>query len=223
MSKKSKAQQEQFEKFLPTFLGDHDPRTPLHVDFAGNDGFVPAEVLDINDYYNDLTRFNAVGSRAVKSGKIIHLPVIDVDGGAQLQKVKNGTKVVLGVGYSGTHEPTSMLRDLLMDHDIDSEVFTVPAFSHGIMSGMSFNRMQPKALVLRSESPDAFEVIDSTSDGHHHLYIQENFSDTDHKTFIKELGTLGVIGPDWQKLVEQERMGIVRTPWTTKDYRHFSS
>lgn len=193
----------------------HLSRTPLHVPFSSGTNCVPAEELKMGET-DDPERFNAIGSLLFNSTK--HRPVIDVDGGARVQKKKGGSKVILRAAYEGTYRPDSMLRDILGDHGIETEVFTHPVIGHSRMGiGSYIDRMQVGAIVLRSSDKHTFEVVDSTSESHSHLYIQESFSKGDHGKLIKELGSVGMISPGWQALVAQEGMSIVRTPWTEKE------
>jgi hypothetical protein len=190
-------------------------RTPLHVPFSLDANLTPAEKLDVSEFDNPEC-FNAVGSLMVGSRK--HKPVIDVDGGARTQKVKKGSKVILQAAHDGTYSPDSMLRDVLGDYGIEAEIFTCPILTKGMMSiHTSIDRLQVGSIILRSLEADIFEAVASTSKDHSHLYIQKGFLPGDHKTLIKELGSVGIISPGWQALVAQEGMGIVRTPWTEKE------
>jgi hypothetical protein len=194
-------------------------RTPLHVDFEAGSNKVPAKEIDIYKRDGaqsvfDFEYFNAIGSRLL-NGKA-HKPILDVDHGAIIQNVR-GSKAILGANHKGTYRPISMLRDLLGDHQIDLEVFEYPELRHVHMTGRDeLNAIRVGSVVLRHKEPDVFEEMPSTTDNHSHLYIQQEFSDSDHSSLITELGALGIISEDWENLVEQEGMGIVRTPWTVK-------
>lgn len=201
-------------------------RTPLHVNFSAL-GDAPSEQIINYEQHGDKSvydpkHFNAIGSKIVYANE--HKPVLDVDGGARLQNSLRGSKLILSTAYGGSYTPDSSLRDVLGDNDIDLEVFTHPTFDYNSFTKNSnYKKMSVGAIVLRSTRGSIFEVFDSTQKGHSHVYIQQKFSASDHQELIKELGTVGVIGPDWQKIVEKEGMGVLRTPWTTKPIREKSS
>lgn len=206
-------------------------RTPLHVDYGRGPGFAPSrEAASIED----ADEFNAVGSRVNRSSTDLlaeaHLPVLDLDGGAKVQVVKAGSKAILyanPVGgaerekLAGKYGPSSMLRDVLGDNGIDVEVFQSGVQTYSPFTERSYyhgNRVV--ALALRTKEPEVFVAIDSTQEGHSHLYIQQPFSAEDHKTLIDELGNTGVVSEHWQQLTAREGMGIVRTPWTKRKGIH---
>jgi hypothetical protein len=203
-------------------------RTPLHVDFPdrSDDEITQAEQLDVTEIDDDPERFNAVGSRFA-SGANVHTPVIDIDGGAMFQQVARGkSKVIIHPAHSGDQEfpkygPTSLIKDVLGDYGIDVEVFQQPEEQYAsMMASYQVVGLRLTSLVLRSDDPDMFDAADSTQRGHNHLYIQTTFEDVDHRTLISELGSLGIVSRRWQKIVSQEGMGIVRTPWTEKAITH---
>ncbi|OVE79308.1 hypothetical protein BVY00_00570 [bacterium G20] len=205
-------------------------RTPLHVDYGPGPGFVPSRIAEtIVDEYE----FNAVGSKVSRRDGLLeetHLPVLDIDGGAKVQTVGIGSKALIGAlhlypdearKYAGKYGPASLLRDVLGDNGIDLEVFESGVTSYSrTMQRTNFHGSRVVALALRTKAPDTFVAVDSTQEGHSHLYIQQPFGAEDHKTLIGELGNVGVIGEEWQQLTEREGMGIVRTPWTERKRFH---
>lgn len=220
----------------------HWQRTPLHVDFQeGSHGetsesaFPKATTTVHTDFAED---FNAIGSRVKDSANAVHLPVLDLDGGAETQAVK-GSKVMIGkspakrvsyqIGLSRysfkpeakSYGPRSLLRDVLGDNGIDLEVFEFPVTEYSRMTAQtSIVGTQVTAIVLRATESGIFEVAQSTQEGHSHLYIQAPFSDDDHRTLISELGSIGMISPHWEEITEAHGMGIVRSPWTKKAVTH---
>jgi hypothetical protein len=193
-------------------------RTPLNVAFSTRSAHMPARTVNSRDLRSK-SKFNAVGSLAVYTdNKPFHLPVIDVDGGAMVQSVRKGSKVVVNAEYDGELKAESMLRDVLGDNGIDLEIFAVPAFYFDRFSGRGFSHMDVGAITLRSAKKDVFVARDSTSQGHSHLYIEQAFSPEDHTVLLQELGAIGVISPGWLEMTENEGMGIVRTPWTKKEF-----
>lgn len=214
--------------YLSYSTNESQTRTPLHVPFpdkllsyAKSQQITDFEQEGESNVHNP-TLFNAVGSKVL--WKDTHKPVVDADGGARVQTVRRGSKVIIISGYLGTYRPDSTLRDVFGDNNIDSEVFTYPVLEHSKFTGQT-NLIGQKstALVLRSKESDMFETFDSTTENHSHLYIQQEFSSSDHSELIKELGSIGIISPQWQELVEQEGMGVVRTPWTEKKVSQKSS
>jgi hypothetical protein len=195
-------------------------RTPLHVPFSSRTNCAPGEPLNILEKeHEDQARFNAIGSRLLGSSGI-HKPVLDIDGGAE---VRNSDKAIIYAAYQGYFGPESDIEDLLGDNKISVTIFERPPYLDD--SSHFTPKITPggvRALVLRSPRP-IFETADSTSKGHSHLYIQQEFNDWDHRTLIKELGKLGIVAPAWQAMTEQEGMSIVRTPWTEKEITHFPS
>lgn len=190
-------------------------RTPLHVDYGSlPGGFARAQETH---QVNDEEIFNAIGSR-VWTNPEVHLPVLDLDHGATVQAIKLGSKAVVFASSKGKYDPSSLLRDVLGDNGIDAEVFRSPTMEHSnFMQRTYFRGMAVTSLALRSKDTDVFVAVDSTQERHSHLYIQQAFSDEDHKTLIDELEELGVITPTWRSIVEQEGMGVVRTPWTKRE------
>lgn len=184
-------------------------RTPLTVAFGGR--YAPAAELD-PQHLTSRTLFNAIGSRCVGMGS--HLPVLDVDGGVRLSKYGNVSKAIIGAAYKGRYTPESHLRDVLGDHGIELEVFSYPDLQY---SRLGYDSVVQKVatLVLRTQSP-IFDAVASTHEDHSHLYINTSFSDGDHTLLIDELAKVGVVSENWQKIAQQEGMGIVRTPWTEK-------
>lgn len=205
-------------------------RTPLHIDFPRNKGagdFAPP--YDVEDL-SDPEEFNAIGSR-VQAGGPTHLPIIDADGGAILQAVK-GSKVILGAVYDNcrnddeppAYRPRSLLRDVLGDNGIDLEVFDQPEQKWSSMM-QSYHTVGQRvtSIVLRAPEEGAFDVVDSTHDGHSHVYIQHNFQELDHRTLIAELGNIGIISRAWQELTQKENQGFLRAPWVEKSVAHMPS
>ncbi|GEM_PF-4328426 len=195
-------------------------RTPLHIAFGEGPDFAPAELATDK---NDPASFNAIGSQnsyephRFGSDKL-HLPVIDVDGGVALQTVKTGSKAILTACHrNGEYTSDSLLRDVLGDHGIDLEVFQRSSVRPSMFGATAIALSQVEAIVLRSKNSGIFEAVDSTSEGHGHLYIQEAFGTSDHTTLIQELGKVGIISEAWLGLTEEAGMGIVRTPWTQKE------
>jgi hypothetical protein len=206
------------------------PRTPLHISFDSKSNKVPARPLpSFDDEFK--TRFNAVGSRVINRSGEIHLPVLDVDGGVIVQTrpfkphQSSSVKAILKAQYPGEYTANNDLKDVLGDYGFDLEVFQIPQLTHSNFTMATyFECMRVNALVLRSKDSEVFDAVDSTQKGHNHLYIQREFEEGDHITLIRELGAVGIISSDWQSMVEQEGMGIVRTPWTKKDVsRHRAS
>jgi hypothetical protein len=99
---------------------------------------------------------------------------------------------------SDTYTPQSVLVDVLGDYGIEAEIARSPSFMIG----------------LRSARKGAFEAFQPSEGDHSHLYIQTEFSVTDHQTLMNELRRLGIIGEAWHWLTEEADMGIVRTPWS---------
>lgn len=221
-------------RIVPTDLSaepDNHLRTPLHIDYPEKSWAEPAAAAPIEaGEIGDPDIFNAVGSLHERGQPKVHRPVIDVDGGARLQEVR-GSKVIARAYPDHDHDreetpsygPNSLLRDVLGDNGIDLEVFsaTTEKWSH-MMQSYSLAGKRVTAIVLRERDgkKDMFDVVDSTQEGHSHLYIQRAFNDTDHQTLISELGNLGIISRRWQEITEQAGMGIVRTPWTEKEVSH---
>lgn len=203
------------------FARGEQSRTPLHIQFSWH-GKEPAQPISreaqgANSILNP-NLFNAIGSKLVRGTG--HKPVLDVDGGALIQEVTTGSKVIMNAAYNGEYAPTSMLRDVLGDNGIDAEVFT---FSRAV-SHLSDNiNTRVSAVVLRSKDKGVFEAVDSTTERHSHVYIQQELSDSDHSTLLQELGALGIVSSSWLKMVENEGMGVLRTPWTEKAPRHHRS
>ena len=145
-------------------------------------------------------------------------------GGATVQSIRQGSKVVLGSHYSGRNDPKSMLRDVLGDNCIELEVFPQAAFSYDRWDNQHrYSHMDVGAIALRSVKKDVFLAIDSTSKGHSHLYIEKAFSTSDHAVLLQELGAIGVISSGWLQMAEREGMGVVRTPWTQKEFKEMPS
>lgn len=190
-------------------------RIPLHINFDGMPSPLPSERLTRAET-EDPVRFNAVGSRNLTAGGRgrLHLPVIDVDGGALM--TSTGTEAMLNVSHPCVSGSSDTLRNLLGDHGIDLMVLG----SHRRRLGSGID---PRAIVLISPQEDMLETVSSTREGRSHLYIQKVFTSGDHATLIQELGQLGIISPGWQAMTEEGGMGIVRTPWTTKAAHHVSS
>lgn len=206
--------------------GVHAQRTPLHVEFGTGPDFAPATPLE---HLGDAETFNAVGSRGIALSpypkqKEVHLPVIDVDGGAAVHQRKFGSKAILYATRAGTYRPTSRLRDVLGDNGIDLEVFEAVSASFGNFLARTYvDGKVVTALALRSKESDLFEVAASTQQNHNHLYIQRAFSSEDHDDLIHELAETGIITEEWRQLTEESGMGIVRTPWTEKAITHWPS
>jgi hypothetical protein len=204
-------------------------RTPLHVEYGSGPNFAPSGPIG-NEYITDEKAFNAVGSRSW-SKPDFHLPVLDLDGGAGVQLVGSGSKAIINAdprtSFQETmdmYTPHSILRDILGDNKIEVEIFEEPVSEYdSLTTNHHYLGSRVTSLALRSKDRGMFDVADSTQQGHSHLYIQHLFSDTDHQALITELGTIGIISPIWQKLVEDEGMGIVRTPWTQKEVAHRGS
>lgn len=210
--------------------GEELERTPLSVVYKPNPNKYSRDPGTFSDPQavdpEDKAKFNAVGSRirsAGSSAQAQHLPIVDVRGRVESQShMVRGSKVVVGISYADTtndigtnYSPRSLLRDVLGDNGIDTEV-SEPANTlfdrlNGAERGLGHSSL---TLALRSREPGAFYVADSGEEGHGHLYIQTAFSETDYSTLIAELGELGVISPAWQRFTEEHGMGIVRTPWT---------
>lgn len=209
-------------------------RIPLHIDFPERpaaDGFATPSRIEFGYARSSPEMFNAVGSRVDDGVNEVHLPVIDVDGGAELQEVHD-SKVILMADPNRqrtdkeipSYGPHSLLRDVLGDNGIEVEVFDYPVEQYAKMMATNYIVGQRvAALVLRSKGQGVFDVVDSTKNGHNHVFIQRPFQELDHKRLIEELGRLGIISPSWQGIVEDEGMGIVRTPWTEKSAKHISS
>jgi len=197
-------------------------RQALHVDFSSDGNIVPAECID-DESVHDPSVFNAIGSLAFSGDGAArgHLPVVDVDGGVDIQSTPRKQKAILGAKHKGFHKPKSMLRDVLGDYGIDLEVFPEVKDGYSRYTGRYYQQVV-SALVLRS-ARDIFEHVESTTRGNHHLYIQELFSEADHAVLIEELCATGIVSERWRKLVEQETMGVVRTPWTKKDYSRMNA
>lgn len=195
-------------------------RTPLHVNFGPGPDFAPSRPAE---GIEDRNEFNAVGSRGAKIGPEGHLPVLDLDGGGTVQSVNVGSKAILyaihKIGfqsrrpYVGKYGPNSILRDVLGDHRLDLEVFE-SLVGQGIGSPIG---SAVTAIVLRSKERDMFAAVDSTQEGHSHLYIQNHFNGADHGTLLGELARIGILDKEWLRLAEQEGMGIVRAPWTKRE------
>ncbi len=198
-------------------------RTPLHVDYGPGPGFAPSRRVEDKEVLTNEDGFNAVGSRVDNSDTEIHLPVLDLDGGAKVQAVKVGSKAVLFAAPRdkelefGKYGPNSLLRDVLGDNRIDVEVFTSPVNRYSKMMQCTYYEGDAvTALALRSREPGVFRAVESTQDEHGHLYIQQVFGVEDHKALLTELGSIGIIDEEWRQLAEREGMGIVRTPWTKR-------
>jgi hypothetical protein len=201
-------------------------RTPLHVEFDNSRHIVSSQTLH-GDHVpygpQDPNSFNAVGSLnyTSKGAGNYHLPVINTDGGASVQQVNYGSKLIIRAAHEGTYAPDSLLKDLLGDYGIDLEVFSYPQLEHSVMMGETYYKgMRVDSLVLRSALRNVFDVAPSTQKNHNHLYIQQAFEKGDHEILISELGRLGIVSPRWQQITEAEGMGIVRTPWTDKEISH---
>jgi hypothetical protein len=193
-------------------------RTPLHVNFSNRTNHAPAEVIAGEDLNNPEV-FNAIGSKRLDSNK--HRPVIDVDGGVKVTNRRNVTKAVLWASREGRYTPDSELREVLGDYGIDFEPFEHPRTTYDNVWGTNVIKgVFIGAVVLRSPLIGVFEAVDSTTEDHGHLYIQQEFEDSDHETLIRELGAVGIVSPAWRMLTEQEGMSIVRTPWTEKEITH---
>jgi hypothetical protein len=204
------------QRILPKSDAAGYHRTPLHIDFPERqleNDFAPVSDIEAACASSNPEVFNAIGSR-FESGAPAHYPVIDINGGAELQTVK-GSKVIINTWSTfdsrypwKDYSPQSLLRDVLGDSGIDVEVFHLPH--------RKITRWTVESLVLRSNEEDIFDVADSTQEYHSHLYIQQAFGETDHQTLISELGSLGILSPRWQMITKKEGMSIVRTPWTEK-------
>lgn len=199
-------------------------RSPLHVDFGPGPGFEPAR-LAAN--VENADEFNAVGS-LVRTSDLraeMHLPVLDLDGGARVQALKIGSKALLfalpqrtnkdAKAFANKYGPASLLRDVLGDNGIELEIFQNAVHTYSrMMERNYYEGDRVTALALRTKEKGAFAAADSTNEGHAHLYINRAFNAADHKTLLSELGNIGFIGQGWHKLAKKEGMGIVRTPWT---------
>ncbi|MBI1952294.1 hypothetical protein HYS42_01050 [Candidatus Saccharibacteria bacterium] len=199
-------------------------RTPLHVDYSPGPEFEPARSAS---NIKNADEFNAVGS-LVRTRDVqgeVHLPVLDMDGGARVQAIKIGSKALLFALPQRTNEeakmftkkygPASLLRDVLGDNGIELEVFQNAVHTYSrMMERSEYEGDRVTALALRTIEKGVFDAVDSTNEGHSHLYINRVFSGADHGVLLRELVNIGFIGEDWHKLAENEGMGIVRTPWT---------
>jgi hypothetical protein len=216
--------------------GHEAVRTPLHIKFQKDQtDMVPAEALDLEQArlkkYSML--FNAVGSRVVQRSDAspTHLPVLDVDGGAEISVVQRETyashRLVMSAFRRGSYEPTTELPELLGDYGIAYEVFHQPRgrLVARYMNGRSqkyiakdltdHESLGVQSLVMRAREP-IFRVVPSTQEGHSHAFINTEFTDSDNEILLSELCALGVVSKGWVDMARRERMGIVRTPWTQK-------
>ncbi len=228
--------QKTIDMILPTdYRGAEVPsrlRTPLHIEFPADstEDISQAEEIDLLQT-DDPKVFNAIGS-GLMNGADVHYPVIDVDGGAKLQKVSgNKSKVIVAARPDNESDkktfqygPRSLLRDVLGDNGISLEIFDEPVYEYAPMMARTYwVGKRVTAIVMRADEKDTFDVAKSTQKDHSHLYIQRKFSDSDHATLIDELGDLGIISRRWQEIAEREGMGVVRTPWTEKAITHRGS
>lgn len=217
----------------------------MHIDYPEGLQAEPAEAVQVApEDIGDPNIFNAVGSLHERGYPKVHRPVIDLDGGARLQEVR-GSKVIVypapqqpGESYqvglshfefpaeTPSYRPDSMLRDVLGDNGIDLEVFSEPVQKRERMTqSYALAGQEVTAIVLRERDrkENMFDVVDSTQEGHSHLYIQRAFNDADHRTLISELGKVGIVSRRWQAITEQAGMGIVRAPWTEKSVTNMPS
>ena len=198
-------------------------RTPLYVEFSHRSNCVPASTLEPWDYRQSET-FNAIGSAnyfttGQNETTPLHLPVLDIDGGAETFRTRHGSKAIIyPLNPNQARYPIhSDIREILGDNDIDLEIMQSSRPGNGsVVTNLA-------ALVLRSKSPAAFVAAESTQNRHSHLYIQQSFSHTDHFELLANLVELNIVSPAWHRLTVQEGMGIVRTPWTKKDLSHMPS
>jgi hypothetical protein len=126
-------------------------RTPLHIDYEHSGLAIPELLLGIE--WDDPVIFNAIGSanRSHPDCDVMHLPVIDVDGGARTTEFKLGSKAVLKAAYRGEYTASSDLRDVLGDNGMELEVFDKHSRS-GLHNEVG-------SIVLRSKKNGVFEVF----------------------------------------------------------------
>lgn len=195
-------------------------RTSLNVEYGSGEIFITSAMVAFNQSQK---LFNSVGSLALPPTVVntpaqhrrLHLPVLNVDGGAEVDERNKGRTAVLkfldlpgsGEKYVDNYRPSSFLLTVFGDYDIDLTVFPQPAVGDQRVGG----------LVLRAKKEGTFKVFDSTQEGHSHLYIQQPFEDGDHQLLIEELTRAGILSETWQSIVEKEGMGVVRAPWTKKE------
>ncbi len=225
--------------------GESAIRTPLNIPFAeGNSNMVSASVLDLRQarLVKNKNTFNAVGSRVLERSTVhpTHLPVLDVDGGAKMSEVRRpgytSYRLFMQAHSSrrGVYSPDSLLPELLGDYEMSYEVFQSPRgraesrygvdprrINHSINTKISdFKTLGVQSIMLRSRRFPIFDVVDSTTNGHSHAFINKEFSKGDHSLLLQEFTALGILSEAWTKLAEQEGMGVVRTPWTEKKIKH---
>lgn len=196
-------------------------RTPLHVEFSPDTNCTPSQAIE---HIGDPILFNAIGSLCVEDVARHHLPLLDVDGGATLKHWKGHQKLVLRSVYDGHYTPESNLRDVCGDYGIELEVSEYTRLQE---QGIFTTYVRPKEsgvglVVMRTNEP-IFDVVDSTSPNHSHVYVQKKFYESDHMELLQSLGAVGVLSRAWVELAETEGMGILRTPWTKKEITHTSS
>jgi hypothetical protein len=179
-------------------------RTPLHLNLDTALVAQDFESLPPPATLDDPLEFTGIGSR--RERKSSHFPVIALNGLATVEF--DGKKAILRRGGLESDEtlgytPDSELRDVLGDHEIDTEIFEEETPYAG---------KQVMAVVLRTKKRGTFEIFGGR--GNDSLYIQQpEFHEDDHSTLVKELGNIGLITQSWQELTEKAGMGVVWAPW----------
>lgn len=197
--------------------GETYSRTMLHVPSGSDPNALHVERLSFTNV-QDPEVFNAIGFLAVRgpeeqlfdaSQEIFHAPLLNVDGGALIQAVPgNRSKVILCADphYPGTYTPRNLLKDVLHNYGIEAE----------ILEYQDGDSTKVHTVTLRSDEPQVFQVAESSTEGHSHVFIQRLFSDEHHRMLLRALREVGAINPLWHRLAVTERMGILRTPWVDK-------
>ena len=204
-------------------LGTEDyRRSPLHVDFTPQPGFVPSTPIEGRSL-TAKTKFNAIGSRVLNK-KGLHLPVIDVDAGVtQRINYKGMAKTVIYAARVKPFKPDNDIEEIFGDHGIDAKVHTIQDAKHSHFKRET-DILRPRVCAITlTAKPGTIETVQSTYPDNNHVYLQEPFSDDDHEILLSQLHEAGIVTNGWRALAQRENMGVLRTPWTEKARDHSNS